>query len=185
MRRLWQRSQASEEVRNEFGMERDQAIRSVLWHSENKPEADGISTLLAQYGLYVESAEKVSQKRSTANNYFLLVNSAGLAALTAFGFSGKKASAWLLLFSALVMIGVCYLWASVVSSYRQLNGAKWSVVIAMEKRLACAPWTAEWLALGEGRDPSVYRQLTGVEKWVPRLFAVVYAVGFAMLAVLR
>lgn len=182
MRGFWKRSQACDESRNAVEIGRQQVIQSALWNSEQELEEDGVSTLLVQYGLYVESAEKISHRRGIANNFFLLVNSAASVALAAFGFSSDEGTSWLLLFSAIIMVGVCVLWRLTVHSYSQLNSAKWRIVNAMEERLPAAPWAAEWIFLDRGRSRQSYRRLTAVEKWVPGLFALIYAVGFVAVA---
>ena len=182
MSRFWKRSRASDEARMAAEIERQQVIRSVLWSLEHEPDDDSTSRLLTQYGLYVESAEKVSHRRGIANNFFLLVNSAASVALAAFGLSSEEAAQWPLLFSAVIMISVCALWGFTVHSYRQLNSAKWAIVNAIEERLPAAPWAAEWQLLDRGKTRRSYRSLTAVEKWVPGLFAMVYAVGFVALA---
>ena len=182
MRGFWKRSKAPGDTRNAVEIGRQQAIQSALWNSEQELGEDGMSTLLAQYGFYVESAEKVSHRRGIANNFFLLVNSASSVALAAFGLSSDEGTSWLLLFSAIIMVGVCVLWRLTVHSYSQLNSAKWRIVNAMEERLPAAPWTAEWTFLERGRSRRSYRRLTAVEKWVPGLFALIYAVGFVAVA---
>ncbi|WP_419837618.1 RipA family octameric membrane protein [Candidatus Poriferisodalis sp.] len=92
-----------------------------------------MSTLITQYGLYVESAEKVSHRRGMANNFFLLVNSVVSVALAAFGLSIEKAALLPLFFSAAIMLSVCALWGFTVHSYRQLNSAKWKIVNALRR----------------------------------------------------
>ena len=175
---LRKRFQASSEDRIELEIERLQAARSTLWNPEHEGDADSVNNLLTQYGFYVESAEKVSHRRGTANNFFLLANSAASVALAAFGFSSNETGTWPLLFSAVIMVSVCALWGFTVHSYRQLSSAKWQIVNALEERLPVAPWAAEWQLLERGRSRRSYWRLTAVEKWVPGLFASVYAVGF-------
>ena len=76
----------------------------------------------------------------------------------------------------------CAAWFWIVRSYRQLNAAKWAVVGAFERRLPASPWwSAEWVALGEGRDPARYLPISHVEQWIPPLFAAAYAGGFLAL----
>jgi hypothetical protein len=66
-----------------------------------------------------------------------------------------------------------------VRSYRLLNGAKYRVVGALEQQLPASPfWRAEWWALGEGKDRSLYWPLSHIEQWVPVLFALTYLVGY-------
>jgi hypothetical protein len=45
----------------------------------------------------------------------------------------------------------------------------------MERYLPAAPFRAEWLALGEGRDRKRYRTFTRLEGLVPLAFATIYA----------
>lgn len=60
-----------------------------------------------------------------------------------------------------------------------MNSAKYEVIGALEERLPASPyWRAEWVALGEGNDPSKYRPLTHLEQWIPTLFAALYVGGF-------
>ncbi|MDE2822142.1 MAG: hypothetical protein OXK79_01380 [Chloroflexota bacterium] len=184
MPRFRKRAQASDEGRDESEIERQQATRSVLWNLGHEGDADTSGALLTQYGTYVESAEKVSHRRGIANNFFLLVNSAASVALAALGLTGDEAATWPLFFSATVMIGICVVWGFTVHSYRQLSSAKWSIVNALEERLPAAPWTAEWQLLDRGGSRRSYRRLTTVEKWVPSLFASIYAVGFVTLALI-
>ena len=69
-----------------------------------------------------------------------------------------------------------------VKSYGQLNTGKWQVVGVMEERLPASPWwRAEWQALGEGKDRSLYWPLTHIEKWVPLVFVLLY-VGMLTIA---
>lgn len=182
MPRLRKRSQASDEGRSDSKIEREQVARLALWNPEHEGDDDSMAALLTQYGLYVESADKVSHRRGTTNNFFLLVNSAASVALAAFGLSSDEAAVLPLLFSAIIMISVCALWGFTVHSYRQLSSAKWQIVNALEERLPAAPWAAEWQLLDQGQSRRSYWRLTAVEKWVPGLFALVYAVGFLALA---
>jgi hypothetical protein len=74
----------------------------------------------------------------------------------------------------IAVLVLCYGWWRVVGSYRQLSSGKHAVILELETVLPAAPYAAEWVALGEGRDPSRYLPLTRVEHWVPRLFALLY-----------
>ena len=152
--------------------------KSNLWNDEHEGGNGALSALLRQYEIYVESAEKVSQRRGTANNFFLLVNAAASIALTAL--ATDEAAVWPALFSTLIMIGVCVLWAFTLHSYRQLNSAKWRIVNTIEERLPAAPWTAEWGLLDRGNARRKYMRLTTMEKLAPVLFTLIYAIGFVI-----
>jgi len=129
--------------------------------------------LFDQYKLAVEMADRVSARRMQANTFFLAINT-GL--LTVFanlvkdeiitGFSGTL--------PIIALLVLCFVWWRIVRSYRQLNSGKYAVILEMENLLPAAPYAAEWVALGEGKDPKRYLPLTHVENWVPRLFGVLY-----------
>ena len=127
------------------------------WHSH----------LLDQYKIYVEMADRISQRRTSANTYFLSVNSAILAF---FGYLTTKDSVdflWLLAFSGCLLT---HFWYNIIISYRNLNSAKWSVVQAIEKRLPISPYDAEWDAVQRGENPRLYRPISHIESWVPWVF---------------
>lgn len=130
------------------------------------------SHLLDQYKLYVEMADRVSARRQTANAYFLTINTALL------GFVGyvtiKDSGDYLWLLGVVGSI-LSYLWYRIVVSYRDLNSGKFKVIHEIEKRLPISPYDAEWEAVGRGKDSSLYKPLTHVEKGVPWVFLVLHA----------
>ena len=115
--------------------------RANLW----SPEADGehwsgppdayYSTLLEQYKLYVEMADRVSARRGLANTFFLTFNSAVFTLIGAFWTARPHATSALLIVPVLVLLAQCLAWFWLIRSYRQLNAAKYAVVGALEERL--------------------------------------------------
>lgn len=159
-------------------------IAPALW---NQDEAStDLQLLIEQYKLYVEMADRVSSRRTLANTFFLTLNTVIFAAIGVFWKTPPRASAWLGVFPLAVLILQCLVWYWIIRSYRQLNAGKWAVVGALEKRLPASPWwSAEWVALGEGRDPTRYWPLTHVEQWVPLLFSAAYFGGFFAIVLTR
>jgi hypothetical protein len=52
------------------------------------------------------------------------------------------------------------------------------VIDEYERRLPSRPYvSAEWRALGEGKNPKLYKPLTDVEKWIPLIFGILYLIG--------
>ena len=153
-------------------------IRSNLWNDDEDVQQASLtysSALMEQYKLYVELADRVSQRRAVANSFFLLVNSAAVVILGSLGVSLDQVSSWLLVFPTVILVCICGVWFYMVKSYGQLNTGKWQVVGVMEERLPASPWwRAEWQALGEGKDRSLYWPLTHIEKWVPLVFILLY-----------
>jgi hypothetical protein len=136
-------------------------------------------TILEQYKIYVEMADRISGRRSLTNTFFLTLNTAIFAAIGALWKERSGTTTWLLVFPLLALIVQCGAWYFLVRSYRQLNSAKYTVIGALEERLPASPyWKAEWRALGEGRDKAKYWPMTHLEQWIPVIFAATYLTGF-------
>lgn len=155
--------------------------KRTLWHDVPEgvvyPANDKWhSHLLDQYKLYVEMADRISQRRTSANTYFLSVNSAILAFA---GYLTSKDSTDCLSLMAIAGILLCVLWFNIITSYRDLNTAKWEVVQQIEERLPISPYAAEWDAVERGRNPRLYRPLSHIERVVPWIFVGLHLVVFA------
>lgn len=135
--------------------------------------------VIEQYKLYVEMADRISQRRGFTNTFFLTFNTAIFSLIASFWERSPGGGEWWLIIPLLVILGQCSAWFYLVRSYRLLNSAKYKVIGDIEQRLPASPyWRAEWSALGEGKDPSRYWPLTHIEKWVPVLFGCMYVAGF-------
>jgi hypothetical protein len=153
-------------------------LEAPLWNGV-EPAEESVAVAFEQYRLYVELADRVSARRALANTFFLTLNTAVFAAIGVLWRDPPSAPPWVLLAPLSVLVMQCFMWFWIIRSYRQLNAAKWAVVGAFERHLPTSPWwSAEWVALGEGRDPSRYWPLTHVEQWIPMLFALAYVGGF-------
>lgn len=170
-------------------VDRAAELRSRLWN-DTGAASPGTQTgpvgydqaLLEQYKLYVEMADRISQRRAMANTFFLSLNT-GIFALIGLvlGAPPVGREAWLAV-PVTALLGGCFAWYYLVRSYRQLNTAKYEVVGALEERLPASPyWRAEWWALGEGKDPKRYWPVSHIEQWLPILFAATYLGGFIAL----
>jgi hypothetical protein len=167
-------------------MDREQErIRERLWNDVVAPASyEGAAekyqaAILEQYKIYVEMADRISQRRGLTNTFFLTLNSAIFTVIGVFWQKPPSGSGWLLVFPLVIALGQCTAWWWLVRSYRLLNGAKFKVVGALEERLPATPYLrAEWNALGEGKDWRKYLPLTHLEQWVPILFGLVYLAGF-------
>lgn len=131
--------------------------------------------LLEQYKLFVASVETVSERRLKANEFFLGLNSALLAAL---GFASTKLSpgdlTGVVLLASVAGITMCYLWYRILRSYKGLNAGKFRLIHAIEARLPLALYDAEWTILGRGKDKGVYWPFTHLEMIVPWVFLAIY-----------
>ncbi len=141
---------------------------------------------LEQYKLYVEMADRISQRREQSNRFYvaLLTSLAALLVILArFGLdtendAGGFLKAVILAIGALGSV-LAIIWFVNIKSYRQLNTAKFQIINRMEKQLPFAGYSDEWELLRPKSGPSRYFQLTRVEQFVPlavfALFAVITA----------
>lgn len=129
--------------------------------------------LLEQYKLYVEMADRISQRRATANTYFLSLNSAILGFVGYLSVKDTGEYNWMLACGGLAL---CLLWSRLILSYMHLNTAKFKVIHNIEKRLPISPYEAEWDAMEQGKNPKLYRPLTHIERAVPIVFSILHLI---------
>jgi hypothetical protein len=98
-----------------------------------------IEHLLDQYRLYVNAAEKISDRRQKTNEFFLGLNTALIGLL---GFimtkTSSKENTLILFIASIAGAIICYLWYRIVLSYKGLNSAKYEVIHTIEERLPLA-----------------------------------------------
>lgn len=134
------------------------------------------SHLIEQYKLYVEMADRISNRRATANSYFLSVNSAILAFVGYLTIKESPDYLWLLAIAGATLSGF---WHALIKSYKNLNTAKFLVIHQIEKRLPISPYDAEWEAMGKGKNPKLYRPISHIELGVPFIFIALHVIVFA------
>ena len=127
--------------------------------------------LFEQYKLYVESAEKISERRVSANNYLLTVN-AFLVTLYGLLAANQYKGYWAILVPVAGVL-VSLTWQRIITSYRDLNSVKFKVIHELERQMPAALYDYEWHKAEEGRGKA-YHPLTHLERWVPIIFVVLY-----------
>jgi hypothetical protein len=134
------------------------------------------------YNLAVEMADRISARRGVANSFFLTVNTGVLALL------GTLNARW---YPAAAGIVSCVTWWALLKSYRDLNRAKFAVILAMEERLPARVYGDEWDRLR--KEPvrftlhvaalrpwlTQYRELGYIERIVPWVFVLIYLADIA------
>ena len=132
-----------------------------------------------QYRIYLASAEKISDRRDSANRYFLTINSALLFAMgVVFRYDPDDGVIIIIGLSLLGVFMNIIFWA-LINSYRQLNRAKFALIQEMEEHLPVQLYAKEWHSLGEGQDPGRYRPFSKVEGYVPIVFGVFHFISLA------
>jgi hypothetical protein len=106
--------------------------------SEEKKATD---QYLELYKLYVESAQKVSDRRASFLSLPFTANTALFAVLFSGNFSG---GIWIV---AMVGLVISATWWALTKSYRDLNAVKFDIIIEMEKNLEVQLFSEEWEAI--------------------------------------
>lgn len=132
--------------------------------------------ILEIYKLYVKMTDNISERRQSANSFFLTLNSAivalvGYVNLSQSSLSGAKSFFWLVAVSGMVL---SFLWYRLIRSYRDINSGKFKVIHAIESQLPIRPYDAEWTALGSGKEPKLYLPFTHIEIFVPWIFFAIH-----------
>ena len=102
--------------------------------------------LLEQYKLYVEMADRVSQRRDQSNRFYVTIVSALVALLVVLARLGASDVVWAaaLLIAGLFGAALSGIWIQNIRSYRTLNSAKFAIINGIERHLPCAGYTVEW-----------------------------------------
>jgi len=159
-------------------MSQDDPVLSTLFAREVDPsDRAAVDQLLEEYKLFVGTSEALVSRRQTANAFFFSITSVLLGIVGLVPRAGLSGAAdWLLLIPLGVTgIPLCSAWHRLICSYRQLNEGKFKVIELLEKKLPARVFTAEWKALGEGRDPNRYKPFISSELWIPWLFGAIFA----------
>lgn len=151
-------------------------LESRLFVSKSEKYGDKyIEHLLEQYKIYINSAEKISDRRHKSNEFFLGLNSALVALL---GFIATRTSGMeitsLVTLSSIAGMTLCYLWYRIIYSYKCLNSGKFKVIHTIEKRLPLSLYDTEWEALERGKNKKVYWPFSHIELFVPWIFIIIY-----------
>ncbi|MFL5728797.1 MAG: hypothetical protein ACJ75J_04845, partial [Cytophagaceae bacterium] len=108
--------------------------------------------LFEQYKLFVETSQKVTDKRAAANNFFLTANTA-IVSFMGFSFSVfKEYFEYPTILFSVTGILLCVFWINTIITYRQLNTGKFSVIHQLESQLPARLFCYEWKILGEGKE---------------------------------
>jgi hypothetical protein len=136
-----------------------------------------IDHLLEQYKIYIDSAEKTSDRRQKNNEFFLGLNTALVSLL---GFITTTTSHTSLAFGLASIVGItmCYLWYRILRSYKGLNTGKFTMIHAIETRLPLAIYNTEWELLDKGKNKKIYWPFSHIELCVPWIFMTIYIILF-------
>ena len=135
-----------------------------------------VNILIEQYKMFVESANKVSERRGQTNAFYISVLTALLVILSLIIEKNTFSDQTHLVFFSIGLLGcfLCIVWGLNIQSYKQLNSAKFKVIHDMESNLPYACFDKEWEYLGRGKDSKKYLKLSIIEKFVPLILSAPY-----------
>jgi hypothetical protein len=157
----------------------DESAPQMMRHSQETYGESFKAHLFEQYTHYVESAEKISERRVSASNYLLTVNA---FLVTLYGIivgDGRATTYWPILVPIAGVL-VSLTWLQIITSYRDLNTVKFEVIHELEKHMPAAVYEYEWKKAERGRGQA-YHPTSHLERWVPIIFIALYV----LLIVLR
>jgi hypothetical protein len=128
------------------------------------------SNLFEQYKMYVELMDRISQRRSNANSFYITANAALL--MVASWFKDDFGN-YVYLISA-IGIALAIFWFFTINSYKQLNTGKFKVIHEIESQLPLRLFEYEWKLLSEGKNKKIYFPISHIEKVVPFIFCGLY-----------
>jgi hypothetical protein len=163
----------------------DDKERSGLWNTAVSPtqytsESEKYQqAIMEQYKTFAEMADRISNRRTLANTFFLTTNSA-FVILVSPTLSGTSAGAGWKNLVMLALICQCVIWFSILGSYRRLSSAKYRIIGEIEDALPIKPWHHEWQIMGASKGLQRYWRLGYLERWVPGVFLIAYATALAV-----
>jgi hypothetical protein len=146
--------------------------------------------LLEQYRIYVEMADKISERRANNNKFFLSVNGFLLSILGILPQFTTPLSEFNLVWVPVVGVAgivFCRTWIQSITNYAKLNEEKFTIIQEIEKKLPVKPYLIEWNYLprddevkekikkGAKGKVSKYFPLTRLETKVPWVCIILYA----------
>lgn len=125
--------------------------------------------LLEQYKLFVEMADRISQRRAQTNAFYISILAGIVGILT---FLGDKMPLTDIPSGILLLVGflgviLCISWGVNIHTHKQLSSGKFKVIHEMEKNLPYPCYDREWELLKQGTDIRRYCKLTNSELFVP------------------
>ena len=141
------------------------------------------NTVLELYKIHVEMADRVSQRRGVANNWFITIHASLISAM---GILLNKYIQWdsweagwrlelheqfFLIVLSILGIALAFVWRRLINSYRKLNEAKFEVILKIEKNhLPLQPYTDE----NKYSKKDKRKDFSAIEKYMPNILIVLY-----------
>ena len=134
--------------------------------------------ILELYKLHCELADRVSQRRDSANRLYVSLLTSILIFIGVFiRFNVKEIPIWAIVcVGSTVGVALAFSWFVIIRSYRQLNSGKFAALDELESKLVYSFFRREWEILGERKNRKKYWELTVVETFLPIIFSILFIV---------
>jgi len=162
------------------------AYENGEYHIFNQPlESIDKSVLLEQYKVFLQTSEDLVTRRQTVNNFYVSINSAIIAVLSALLVTevSKDIHSWISMIFSAVGIVLSASWIKTLVSYGNLNASKMKIISSIEKLLPASLYDAEWAALSDKLNKKRYISFTDNEKQLPIIFVLIYGAILIMMVV--
>ena len=139
--------------------------------------------LVEQYKIACVAADNVSARRENSNRYLITLNTA-IVALYGFQATGA-ANPYLLIPLAIVGLAISLLSLAIIKSHRNLNQAKFQVILEIEKHLPAGVYGREWDLLKWGTSPTRHLETSNLEGYIHYLFSTIHIVAPTIIILLQ
>lgn len=157
----------------------DSLLYSRTKHYNDGEDLNYENHYLEQYRMYLHIFNSNTDRRNKSNEFFLGLNTAIIGVL---GYLETKnlsnSNSVIFIFAPFVGIAICYCWYQIIISIKKMNRAKFQVIHSIEEKLPLSLFKTEWEILGKGLDVNKYRKISSIEKNIPIIFIILYALIF-------
>lgn len=158
----------------------DEQLFALYDHHQGQHPDEYIKHFLEQYKIYLNIFDNTSDRRAKSNEFFLGLNTAIIGIMGYVETRALPQESTIFTLIPLAGIAICLCWHRIISSFHQLNSAKFKVIYALEKKLPASLFETEWHLLGGGKDRKKYYPFSQIEKNIPIIFIIVYVIVFLL-----
>ena len=137
------------------------------------PEGKEQEHILEQYKIYLESAEKNSDRRTNVNTFYLTLTTSISGVIGYVRTNEFESDSYLVIGLSISAILICIYWVELLQNYKKLNSVKFKVIHEIEKMLPLNLFNFEWENLGRGNDKDLYKKMSNVEKGIPFIRSII------------
>ncbi len=127
--------------------------------------------LLSQYTLFLESTERLTDRRQNLTSTYLTIVTALLPVVLYMLSSDNRTLHLLTVVISSIAILMCFSWMKMIESYGKVSSTKYAILQQIEKRLPLSILDAEWLHLSQ--KVNNYVSFTHRERMFPHIFMMI------------